>query len=730
MTQCSQRDSSGDELIIPLMELKKTSFTVPDGGLDTSNVTLTDLFEVEQLQKIQDAFATATRVASIITHPNGVPVTKPSNFCRLCNDVIRVTDKGLANCICSDAEIGKRNPDGPIIRTCLSGGIWDAGASICVGGKHIGNWLMGQVKNELIPDEQLVRYAGGIGADEGDFRSALQDVPIMSMEQFRNIANLGYILANELSLKAFQNLQQARHIAERKMTEVALRESSDRLKLLLDVNNAVVSKLGLPQLVRLIPTRIREAMQCDSVYLSMPGAEGHYFSVKGLDFPTSKGYLREGMLLDMHPASGLSAKTPSSGPIVLPKGQVTNVQRINDMEGFKSDCLIPVVAGGEKLAVLHLNDRTPDHFSSQDAAFLTQVANQIAIAIKNALQYQRLSKSCERLVEENLYLAKEIQAEHPFDEIVGSSLALRKVLGHVMTVAGTDSTVLISSETGTGKELVARAIHNRSDRRDRMFVRLNCAAIPAGLLESELFGHEKGAFTGAVERKIGRFEVANGGTLFLDEIGDIPLELQPKLLRVLQEQEFERLGCTRSISVNVRVVAATNHDLRQMMHEGRFRADLYYRLNVFPIYLPPLRERKGDIPDLVRYFVTKYERKMGRQIDEVPASVMDALMSYDWPGNVRELQNLIQRAVILSPDGVLISPFAELNETNSGRQEVQVKASQATLVERERDHIQRILEETGWVLGGSDGAAARLGVPRTTLIYKMRRLGIPRQPYN
>ncbi|WP_158240644.1 sigma 54-interacting transcriptional regulator [Telmatospirillum siberiense] len=698
--------------------------------MDTTNVTLTDLFEVEQLQKIQDAFAKATKVASIITHPNGVPVTKPSNFCRLCNDIIRKTDKGLANCICSDAEIGKRNPDGPTIRVCLSAGIWDAGACISVGGKHIGNWLMGQVKNELVPDEQLLHYAGGIGADEGDFRRALQEVQIMSMEQFRDIADLCYILANELSLKAFQNLQQARHIAERKMTEVALRESSERLKLLLDVNNAVVSKLGLPQLERLIPTRIRQAMQCDSVYLSMPGAEGQYFSVKGLDFPTSRGYLREGMILDMHPVGDPSAKPPPRGTITRLKGQVTSVRRINEMEGFKSECLIPVVAAGEKLAVLHLNDRSVDHFSSQDAAFLTQVANQIAIAVKNALQYQRLSRSCERLVEENLYLAKEIQAEHPFDEIVGGSLALRKVLGHVMTVAGTDSTVLISSETGTGKELVARAIHNRSDRRDRMFVRLNCAAIPAGLLESELFGHEKGAFTGAVERKIGRFEVANGGTLFLDEIGDIPLELQPKLLRVLQEQEFERLGCTRSIRVNVRVVAATNHDLRQMMREGRFRADLYYRLNVFPIYLPPLRERKGDIPDLVKYFVTKYGRKMGRQIDEVPGSVMDALMTYDWPGNVRELQNLIQRAVILSPDNVLISPFAELNETNSGRQEIQVKSSQTTLVERERDYIQRILEETGWVLGGSDGAAARLGVPRTTLIYKMRRLGIPRQPYN
>lgn len=731
MTQCSHLDSSNLKRPDPLEAFENTDWRVPERVLDSANVTLTDLFEVEQLQKIQDAFAKATHVASIITHPNGVPVTCPSNFCRLCNDIIRMTDKGLSNCMCSDAEIGKYNPDGPIIRTCLSGGIWDAGASICVGGKHIGNWLMGQVKNELIPDEQVVRYASGIGADEGVFRSALRDVPIMSMEQFRDIANLGYILANELSLKAFQNLQQARHIAERRITEMALRESSDRLKLLLDVNNAVVSKLGLPQLERLIPTRIREAMQCDAVYLSMPLGEGHYYSVQGLDFPTSKGYLRERLVLDMTPAgSSALAKVSSRGVSGRMRGQVTNARQIDEMEGFKSECLIPVVAGEERLAMLHLNDRTPDRFSAQDAAFLTQVANQIAIAVKNAIQFQKLSKSYERLAEEKLYLAKEIQAEHPFDEIVGHSSALRKVLGHVVTVAGTDSTVLISSETGTGKELVARAIHNRSDRRDRMFVRLNCAAIPVGLLESELFGHEKGAFTGAVERKIGRFEVANGGTLFLDEIGDIPMELQPKLLRVLQEQEFERLGCTRSIRVNVRVVAATNHDLYQMMREGRFRADLYYRLNVFPIYLPPLRERKEDIPDLVRYFVSKYERKMGRHIDEIPASVMDVLMAYDWPGNVRELQNLIQRAVILSPDNVLISPFAELNEAAQRRQEIQIRSVPGTLLDHERDHIQRILEETGWVLGGNDGAAARLGVPRTTLIYKMRRLGIPRQPLN
>jgi formate hydrogenlyase transcriptional activator len=464
----------------------------------------------------------------------------------------------------------------------------------------------------------------------------------------------------------------------------------------------------------------------------MSNADGKTCTVRGLDFPASLGYLREGCILEMvnlhgEPSTPENALRNSSSRT---KGQPINRQSINREEGFLSECLIPVMAGEKRLAVLNLCDRQPDRFSSQDVNFLNQVGNQIAIALGNALQYQKLSNSYERLAEENLYLSKEIQADHPFEEIVGVSSVLRKVLGHVVTVAGTDSTVLISSETGTGKELVARAIHNRSARRDRMFVKVNCAAIPAGLLESELFGHEKGAFTGAVEKKIGRFEVASGGTLFLDEIGDIPLELQPKLLRVLQEQEFERLGGIRPVRVDVRVVAATNRDLKKMMREGEYRPDLYYRLNVFPINLPALRDRREDIPHLVDYFIKKYTRKMGRPIHEIPDNVMEALVHYDWPGNVRELQNLIQRAVILSSDGVLTSPFAELQEAKIVDRWAPPRPQQATLMEREREHIQRILHETGGVLGGNDGAAVRLGIPRTTLIYKMRRLGIPRQPFN
>ena len=393
-------------------------------------------------------------------------------------------------------------------------------------------------------------------------------------------------------------------------------------------------------------------------------------------------------------------------------------------EGFRSECFIPVFSADEKLAVLHLSDRRPDRFTNHDVAFLNQVAGQIAIALGNALKYQKLSATRQRLADENSYLAREIQGDRRFKEIVGKSAALGEVLELVSTVAETDMTVLINSETGTGKELIARTIHNLSGRRDRMFVKVNCVTIPAGLLESELFGHEKGAFTGAHERKIGRFEVADGGTLFLDEIGDFPVELQPKLLRVLQEQEFERVGSTRPIRVNVRVISATNRDLERMMRENQFRADLYYRLNVFPIRLAPLRERREDIPPLVEYYVTEYARKMNRHIRDIPMEVMAALVDYDWPGNVRELQNLLQRAVLLSPGDVLVSPFAELRGMPPAPA---APEEEKTLVDIERRHILQVLCETGGVLGGTHGAAARLGIPRTTLIYKMRRLSIPRE---
>jgi formate hydrogenlyase transcriptional activator len=393
-------------------------------------------------------------------------------------------------------------------------------------------------------------------------------------------------------------------------------------------------------------------------------------------------------------------------------------------------------------------------YAAGDAEFLQLVANQVAVAVENALAFDCIDKLKEKLTREKIYLEEEIRTEHNFDEIVGESAALRRVLKEVETVAATDSTVLIRGETGTGKELIARALHQLSPRRDRTFVKLNCAAIPTGLLESELFGHEKGAFTGAITQKVGRFELAHQGTLFLDEVGDIPPELQPKLLRVLQEQEFERLGSTQTIRVDVRLVAATNRDLAHMAAHGQYRNDLFYRLNVFPVALPPLRERREDIPRLVRHFAQKIARRMGRQIETIPSEAMDALVTYPWPGNIRELENVIERAVILSPGPTLrinlgdlqtpspyplplmeggegrgIHPTLSPRPGGEGRVRGQAdlpSGGAVTLADAERDHILSVLRETGWVLGGPHGAAARLAMKRTTLQSRMKKLGISR----
>jgi len=512
------------------------------------------------------------------------------------------------------------------------------------------------------------------------------------------------------------NYQEARELQQQVVRE------RDRLKLLLDVNNAVVSNLALSELFRAIPASVRNAMQCDAACLSLPDREQTQLRVYGLDFPAGKGFMQDQMVLPMAGTSpGRAYQTGK--PLRFgsaPKSLAPVALKVNAEEGFESGCFLPIMRRNRTLGVLHLLDRRKEAFSEEDVDFLRQVASQVAIALENALEFSELSESKERLAEEGLYLRDEIRTEHHFEDILGNSDGLRQVLRQVETVAPNDTTVLIQGETGTGKELVARAIHALSSRQDNIFVKLNCAAIPLGLLESELFGHERGAFTGAISRKVGRFEIAHKGTLFLDEVGDIPLELQPKLLRVLQEQEFERLGGTRSIRTDVRLVAATNRDLGRMVEQGTFRADLYYRLNVFPIHIPALRERRDDIPILVRYFVDKFAKSMNRKITRIPESVMDTLVRYAWPGNIRELQNFMERAVILTEGAALRAPLAELREGKS-------KSSQgATLKEVERKHVLQVLRETDWILGGPTGAAARLGIPRTTLIYRMRRLGIER----
>jgi formate hydrogenlyase transcriptional activator len=415
----------------------------------------------------------------------------------------------------------------------------------------------------------------------------------------------------------------------------------------------------------------------------------------------------------------------SQEPLIVPDTAVET--RFSDtplalQDGIASFCLLPLTTAHRRIGALGFGRRERATYPPAEVEFMGEVAKLVAVAIENAMAFREVAELKDKLAEERLYLESEIRTEHTFEHIVGESPALRQTLQQVEIVAPTDSTVLLLGETGTGKELLARAIHDRSGRRDRTFVKLNCAAIPSGLLESELFGHEKGAFTGAIAQKIGRFQVADGGTLFLDEVGEIPLELQPKLLRVLQEQEFERIGGTKTLKVNVRIVAATNRDLRQMVETQRFRDDLYYRLHVFPLRVPPLRERPEDVPALVGYFVKRLARPMNRQIELIPTGTLEVLRRYAWPGNVRELANLIERAMILSRGRTLEVPLDDLARRRPGP--AAMGHRDAENADAERAEILRALEQTNWVLAGPRGAAARLGMKRTTLQSLMRRLGI------
>lgn len=515
-------------------------------------------------------------------------------------------------------------------------------------------------------------------------------------------------------------------------TRAKLQHEKDRLKLLLELNNSIVSKLDLRGLLRDISASLRGLMQCDAVGFSLPDQETGELKLFALDFPGAKGFLRE----EMPRTSGSAAsKAFSTGePVTFIAGQdIATVESDFGREGLQSACWLPLTSRTRALGVLGLSRLQAIPFSPEDVLFLTQVSTQVAIAVENALSYRQISQLSDKLAQEKLYLEDEIRSQANFEDIVGKSQALHRVLKLVETVAPTDSTVLIFGETGTGKELIARAIHDLSSRNSNTFVRLNCAALPAGLLESELFGHERGAFTGAIAQRIGRLELANHGTIFLDEVGEIPLELQPKLLRVLQEREFERLGGTRTIRTDVRLIAATNRDLASMVQEQTFRADLFFRLNVFPVELPPLRERPEDIPLLVRHFAEEFSRRMGRRVEAISSQTMNALRDYQWPGNIRELQNIIERSVILSSGPSLNVPVAELHAhaMPMPANEVASKSARRTpirsiLAEVDRDQIIRALEDAGGRIGGEGGAAARLGLKRTTFITRMKKLGINR----
>ncbi len=500
---------------------------------------------------------------------------------------------------------------------------------------------------------------------------------------------------------------------------------NERFKMLLDVSNALSAVLDLNDVLKITSTILRQHINYDQAGIGLYDAELDHFSIIALDNPR-ESFQDEG---DVFAAEG----TPDA--LALKTRETVLRNRVDLREfpspfmkiaydgGIRSFCVVPLISRGRPIGILSVSATRGDAFTSSNGETLRLIANQIAGAVENAIQFGEIEQLKNKLTSEKIYLEEEIQSEYNFEEIVGASAALKKVLRQIETVAPTNSCVLLYGETGTGKELISRAIHNLSQRRDRTLVKLNCAAIPTGLLESELFGHEKGAFTGAIAPRVGRFELAHKGTLLLDEIGDIPLELQPKLLRVLQESEFERLGSSRTVRTDVRLIAATNRDLRAMVEERTFRSDLYYRLNVFPVQIPPLRERREDIPLLAGYFAKKHAARMSKRIDAIPRESIGALCSYDFPGNVRELENLIERAVILTRGEELQIPLSELRHfqrpvTDDG---APVNHSLEAI---ERNHIAEVLKSTGGRIAGNGGAAEILNLPVSTLRNRMKKLGL------
>ena len=538
------------------------------------------------------------------------------------------------------------------------------------------------------------------------------------------------LVANQVAVA----MDDALNFEASQLAQAQLEREKERLKLLLDLNNSIASNLNLRDLLRAISANVRQVMQCDVVGVALVDRDSKQMRLFALDFLAGTGLANEeGSAVGEDSVFHKVFETRE--PVIINSSELAHLDQRDRPalpEGFQTVFALPLISRNRVLGVLGLARRKEVPFDRGDVDFLRQLTTQVAIAVDNALAYGQIADLKDKLAQEKVYLEDEIRTERHFEEIVGKSAALRRLLKEVETVAPTDSTVLIYGETGTGKELIARAIHNLSKRQPRSFVKLNCAAIPTGLLESELFGHEKGSFTGAIAQRIGRFELANQGTVFLDEIGEIPLELQPKLLRVLQEREFERLGSSHTLRTDARLIAATNRDLGTMVKEQKFREDLFYRLNVFPVHVPPLRERPEDIPLLVRHFADQFARQANKTIEAVSADTMNALCRYHWPGNIRELQNIIERAVIVSTNSVLKVPVGDLSSrtppvrTETATRATEPKSIRRILEEAERKHIIEVLQETNWVIAGPNGAALRLGMKRSTLQFHMQKLGISR----
>ncbi len=604
---------------------------------------------------------------------------------------------------------------------------------------------------------QTLAEWNGIPAEDHlgkSFHEVLPDLAVVLEPQFERVFATGKPISNLDVISILPHQSEPRHwvdyilpirneageveqigafvveITQQKRLEESLRSTSDNLReekrrqqIMLEVSQSLTKPWHPQRSFLQVSAFLRRILRQEYAALALRDESGHLVR-QAMDFPLGRN---QEAGEEISTSSGARALQERASVILSSSDMQASTPTVKSSlmaEGIKSLCCIPLVRAVDSLGVLVLGSTRANAFNDEDLKLLNQVAAQLTIAIENARIADEVQQLRRRLGQEKSYLEGAVPSALQHGEIIGESPALQRVLALATVVAPSDATVMVLGETGTGKGLIAQMIHRAGGRKDKNIITLNCAAIPTGLLESELFGHEKGAFTGAITQKIGRLELADKGTLFLDEVGDIPMELQPKLLRALQEHEFERLGGTRTIKVDLRLIAATNRDLKKFVEENHFRSDLFYRLNVFPIRIPSLRERREDIPLLIRYFVRKFSAQMGRVIETIPAETMEVLVNWHWPGNVRELENFIERSVILSTGTALAAPLNEL------RSETRNEQDNSSLVQTEREHIIRILRETRGLLSGPGGAAHRLGLKRTTLQSKMQRLGITPADYS